>query len=307
MFVLSHKPSSLTCERTIMFACCYHAESVCAGLEEAVQTMKLHEVAEVVVQPQYGYGSEEHQTPETTIPANSTLFYTVELTDLGKVCACAIVVNHPAILFIYVYTAQGLVYCSPCCCQVSLLLTATTVYDTSCKCIGDFSALTAVVLEEGKRKERQSHWVALSRKACLPLSCILSTCNQSMFSYVMYPVCCSRRKGTKWTTLRSWMRLRRGRMPEMISSGRPSERLPLFSHYVLPHIYVPCITVDWNAVSMVPTRCCQCTQFAQLCFAPTAMKLSHCVCLQWLGAKSEGCLSAMTMQCLMVCVGQLQS
>ena len=63
----------------------------------------------------------------------------------------------------------------------------------------------------------------------------------------------------------------------MIYSSRPSERLPLFSHYVLPHIYDPCITVDLNAVSMVPIRCCQCTQFAQLCFAPTAMKLSHCV------------------------------
>ena len=186
VFALSHKPSSLTCERNIMIACCYHAECVCAGLEEAVQTMKLHEVAEVVVQPQYGYGSEEHQTPETTIPANSTLFYTVELTDLSKVCAC----SHPPIhtsmhptihasihpsslsVYLYVYAAQGFVYRSPCCCQVSLLLTATTMYDMSCKYIGDFSGLTVVVLEEGKKKTN-------------PLG---STIQESVFASVMHPI-----------------------------------------------------------------------------------------------------------------------
>ena len=63
----------------------WHAEQVCAGLEEAVQTMKLNEVAEVIVQPRYGFGVEEHQVPEATIPANSTLFYTVELAELNKV------------------------------------------------------------------------------------------------------------------------------------------------------------------------------------------------------------------------------
>ena len=66
----------------------WHAEQVCAGLEEAVQTMKLNEVAEVIVQPQYGFGVEEHQVPEATIPANSTLFYTVELAELNKVPSC---------------------------------------------------------------------------------------------------------------------------------------------------------------------------------------------------------------------------
>lgn len=63
----------------------WHAEQVCGGLEEAVQTLKLNEVAEVIVQPQYGFGDEEHQVPEATIPANSTLFYTVELAELSKV------------------------------------------------------------------------------------------------------------------------------------------------------------------------------------------------------------------------------
>lgn len=62
-----------------------HAEQVCAGLEEAVQTMKLSEVAEVIIQPQYGFGSQEHQLAQATIPANSTLFYTVELVELNKV------------------------------------------------------------------------------------------------------------------------------------------------------------------------------------------------------------------------------
>ena len=66
----------------------WRAEQVCAGLEEAVQTMKLNEVAEVIVQPQYGFGNAEHQVPEATIPANSTLFYTVELAELNKVPLC---------------------------------------------------------------------------------------------------------------------------------------------------------------------------------------------------------------------------
>ncbi|KAL3141268.1 hypothetical protein ABBQ38_003603 [Trebouxia sp. C0009 RCD-2024] len=59
-------------------------EQVCLGLEEAVQTMKLNEVAEVVVQPQYGFGSQEHQLPQATVPADSILFYNVELVELSK-------------------------------------------------------------------------------------------------------------------------------------------------------------------------------------------------------------------------------
>ena len=69
---------------------CCHAEQVCAGLEEAVQTMKLNELAEVIVQPQYGFGSQEHQLADATIPANSTLFYTVQLVELNKVPSCAL-------------------------------------------------------------------------------------------------------------------------------------------------------------------------------------------------------------------------
>lgn len=61
------------------------AEQVCQGLDEAVQTMKVHEVAEIVVQPQYGYQGQEHEGQKAAIPANSTLQYTVELVELHKV------------------------------------------------------------------------------------------------------------------------------------------------------------------------------------------------------------------------------
>ena len=64
---------------------CLVTEQVCVGLEEAIQTMKLSEVAEVIVQPQYGFGSEPHQAPQATVPPISTLCYTVELVELHKV------------------------------------------------------------------------------------------------------------------------------------------------------------------------------------------------------------------------------
>ncbi len=64
---------------------CLLTEQVCVGLEEAIQTMKLSEVAEVIVQPQYGFGSDPHQAPQATVPPNSTLCYTVELVELHKV------------------------------------------------------------------------------------------------------------------------------------------------------------------------------------------------------------------------------
>lgn len=62
------------------------AEQVCQGLDEAVQTMKVHEVADITVQPQYGYTDQEQQEGLlAAIPANSTLQYTVELVELHKV------------------------------------------------------------------------------------------------------------------------------------------------------------------------------------------------------------------------------
>ena len=60
-------------------------EQVCPGLDEAVQTMKVGEVAEIIVQPQHGFGSEQHQASHGTVPPNSTLVYTVELVELHKV------------------------------------------------------------------------------------------------------------------------------------------------------------------------------------------------------------------------------
>lgn len=47
--------------------------------------MKLSEVAEVIIQPQYGFGGEQHQAPQASIPANSVLYYTAELVELNKV------------------------------------------------------------------------------------------------------------------------------------------------------------------------------------------------------------------------------
>ena len=64
---------------------CLLTEQVCVGLEEAIQTMKLSEVAEVIVQPQYGFGSDPHQASQASVPPNSTLCYTVELMELYKV------------------------------------------------------------------------------------------------------------------------------------------------------------------------------------------------------------------------------
>ena len=47
--------------------------------------MKLSEVAQVIIQPQYGFGDEEHQAPHATVPPGSTLLYDIELVELHKV------------------------------------------------------------------------------------------------------------------------------------------------------------------------------------------------------------------------------
>lgn len=60
---------------------------MCQGLDEAVQSMKLQEVAEVTVQPEYGYSTEQHEGQQAAVPPNSTLHYTVELLELQKVRA----------------------------------------------------------------------------------------------------------------------------------------------------------------------------------------------------------------------------
>ena len=79
------QPHGLDCDICLL---CLATEQVCVGLEEAIQTMKLSEVAEVIVQPQYGFGSDPHQAPQATVPPNSTLCYTVELVELHKVRFC---------------------------------------------------------------------------------------------------------------------------------------------------------------------------------------------------------------------------
>ena len=60
-------------------------EQVCQGLDEAVQSMKVHESAEITVLPQYGYGDQEQEGQKAAIPPNSTLQYTAELVALQKV------------------------------------------------------------------------------------------------------------------------------------------------------------------------------------------------------------------------------
>ena len=77
--------TSLQLQCWLTVCCCCLAEQVCAGLDEAVQSMKLSEVAEVIIQPQYGFGGEQHQAPQASIPANSVLYYTAELVELNKV------------------------------------------------------------------------------------------------------------------------------------------------------------------------------------------------------------------------------
>ena len=47
--------------------------------------MKLSEVAQVIIQPQYGFGDKEHQAAAAPVPANSVLTYEVELVELHKV------------------------------------------------------------------------------------------------------------------------------------------------------------------------------------------------------------------------------
>ena len=47
--------------------------------------MKVHEVADIIVQPQYGYGDREQEGQKAVIPPNSTLHYTAELVELQKV------------------------------------------------------------------------------------------------------------------------------------------------------------------------------------------------------------------------------
>lgn len=60
------------------------AEQVIEGLDRAVMTMKKGEVGLVTISPEYAFGSESKEEL-ATVPANSTVYYEVELVSFVKV------------------------------------------------------------------------------------------------------------------------------------------------------------------------------------------------------------------------------
>jgi FKBP-type peptidyl-prolyl cis-trans isomerase len=60
-------------------------EQVIDGLDRAVKTMKKGEVAVVTIQPEYAFGPSETQQELAIVPANSTVYYEVELLSFEKV------------------------------------------------------------------------------------------------------------------------------------------------------------------------------------------------------------------------------
>ncbi|GMY32134.1 peptidyl-prolyl cis-trans isomerase FKBP62-like [Fagus crenata] len=59
-------------------------EQVIDGLDRAVKTMKKGEVAVVTIQPEYAFGPSETQQELAIVPANSTVYYEVELLSFEK-------------------------------------------------------------------------------------------------------------------------------------------------------------------------------------------------------------------------------
>ncbi|KAF2325739.1 hypothetical protein GH714_034623 [Hevea brasiliensis] len=59
-------------------------EQVIDGLDKAVKNMKKGEVALITIQPEYAFGSFESQQELATIPANSTVYYEVEMISFTK-------------------------------------------------------------------------------------------------------------------------------------------------------------------------------------------------------------------------------
>lgn len=62
------------------------SEQVIDGLDRAVKTMKKGEVALVTIEPQYAFGASGGQQDLTIVPANSTVYYEVEMISFVKVC-----------------------------------------------------------------------------------------------------------------------------------------------------------------------------------------------------------------------------
>ncbi|XVE78149.1 hypothetical protein DITRI_Ditri13aG0120700 [Diplodiscus trichospermus] len=59
-------------------------EQVIDGLDRAVMTMKKGEVAQLTIAPEYAFGSSESQQELALVPANSTVYYEVELVSFVK-------------------------------------------------------------------------------------------------------------------------------------------------------------------------------------------------------------------------------
>lgn len=60
-------------------------EQVIDGLDKAVLTMKKGEVALLTIAPEYAFGASQSQQELVVIPANSTVYYEVELVSFDKV------------------------------------------------------------------------------------------------------------------------------------------------------------------------------------------------------------------------------
>ncbi|XP_040935267.1 peptidyl-prolyl cis-trans isomerase FKBP62 isoform X1 [Gossypium hirsutum] len=59
-------------------------EQVIDGLDQAVKTMKKGELALITIQPEYAFGSSESQQELAVVPANSTVYYEVEMVSFVK-------------------------------------------------------------------------------------------------------------------------------------------------------------------------------------------------------------------------------
>ncbi|MBA0570504.1 hypothetical protein Golob_004155, partial [Gossypium lobatum] len=59
-------------------------EQVIDGLDKAVKTMKKGELALITIQPGYAFGSSESQQELAVVPANSTVYYEVEMVSFVK-------------------------------------------------------------------------------------------------------------------------------------------------------------------------------------------------------------------------------
>lgn len=60
-------------------------EQVIDGLDRGVKTMKKGEVSTLTIHPEYAFGSTESHQESAIVPANSTVYYDVELISFGKV------------------------------------------------------------------------------------------------------------------------------------------------------------------------------------------------------------------------------